>query len=186
MHSHDRVSGCSWRSVTLLVAGLVVLLFPVWAAAQQSSISLEKTVGVNPAECATTSSIVLPIPGGDVTYCYEVTNTGDISLTFHDLVDDQLGTLLVSYVYTLSPGSSFYFLQDANIQTSSPTQTQLTVVNSATWTANPPTFGPVSSTDQATVTVQQIASIPTLMPTARLLIVALICGAGLILVRRLA
>lgn len=113
----------------------------------QPAISLNKTVGGNPEECATTDQITLPAGGGQVTYCYEVTNTGNITLTSHTLTDDQLGALLIDFPYTLAPGASAFITQAATI-----TQT---TVNTADWTAFNP--GPTDSAvahGKATVTVE--------------------------------
>ena len=109
------------------------------------SISLNKTVGTSPAVCATTDNIVVT-PGTDVYYCYEITNTGTVPLTVHDLEDTQLGTLLNGFNYTLSPGASAFLTATANI-----TQT---TINTATWTAyNPGPIDVISATDTATVEV---------------------------------
>ena len=35
-----------------------------------------------------------------------MTNTGDVTLNLHDLVDDQLGTIFSGLSYALAPGSS--------------------------------------------------------------------------------
>jgi uncharacterized repeat protein (TIGR01451 family) len=110
-----------------------------------ASITLEKTVGTDPAVCATTGSIVVA-PNTDVTYCYEVTNTSPGTLSYHDLVDGELGTILNTFPYSLAPGSSAFITATANI-----TQT---TVNTATWTAY--NAGPIhvaSANDTATVTV---------------------------------
>ena len=48
-----------------------------------SLIELNVTVGRDPAACATGNELVVP-SGTDVTYCYEVTNTGLTTLTTHD------------------------------------------------------------------------------------------------------
>ncbi len=48
---------------------------------QVASISLAKTVGTTAGVCATTSTISVSA-GTTVYYCYEVTNTGDVTL--HD------------------------------------------------------------------------------------------------------
>ena len=66
----------------------------VTVAASNPSIVLNKTVGTDPLACATTDEIVLPPGGGEVIYCYEVTNTGDLTLNLHDLDDSELGNLL--------------------------------------------------------------------------------------------
>ena len=111
------------------------------------SITLAKTVGTNPEVCATTDAITLPAGGSSVTYCYDVTNTGDVTLSFHDLVDTHLGALLNGYPYALAPGASA-FITETTVVTG-------TTVNGATWTASDfltPTFT-VTATDNATATV---------------------------------
>ncbi|MBP7686688.1 MAG: proprotein convertase P-domain-containing protein [Thermoflexales bacterium] len=111
------------------------------------SISLNKTVGTDHAACAVTDNITLPASGGQVTYCYEVKNTGNITLTRHNLIDSELGTLLNDFPYSLAPGASAFLTESATI-----TQT---TINTATWTAF--NAGPVdtaSDLDTATVTVE--------------------------------
>ena len=107
------------------------------------AISLVKTVGVDPHACATSDSIQV-LPGAQVTYCYEVTNTGDIPLTTHDLVDDQLGALLNDFNFSLEPGASTFITQSATIN--------VDVTNSATWTASAGSFS-VEASDGASVNV---------------------------------
>ena len=112
------------------------------------SIALAKTVGTDPLTCATTDEITVPA-NTDVTYCYSVENTGNQTLTRHDLVDSELGALLNNFSYSLAPGASVFITATTNIA--------VTTVNTATWTAyNPTDGGPVgvSATDAATVTVQ--------------------------------
>ncbi len=115
------------------------------------SIVLTKTVGLDPNVCAATDTINLPFGGDQVTYCYEVENTGNIDLTFHNLVDTELGTILNAFPYSLSPGSSVFVTQTAFID--------VTSVNTATWTAYNPVEGPglppgeAMASDTATVTV---------------------------------
>ena len=119
-------------------------------------ISLSKTVGTDPNVCATTSNISVD-PGTDVTYCYEVTNTGGVTLTVHELDDTQLGTILTGFPFDLDPGASAFVTTTANIVTDT--------VNVATWTAcnidGPPNltcfdtaaFEVVSDTATANVTI---------------------------------
>ncbi|GAB4579976.1 MAG: hypothetical protein Fur0022_27150 [Anaerolineales bacterium] len=110
-----------------------------------ASISIDKTVGTSPAECATTDTIEVA-PGTDVYYCFEITNTGSITLTLHDLEDSQLGPLLNAFPYALVPGASAFLTATTSI-----TQT---TINTATWTAyNPGPTDVVSSTDTASVVV---------------------------------
>lgn len=108
-------------------------------------ISLDKTVGTDSSVCATGNAISIG-PGEEVTYCYEVTNTGTLTLTLHSLEDDQLGSLLNNFPYSLSPGASAFI-------TASAVLTQ-TTSNLATWTAfNAGPTDVVSDTASATVTV---------------------------------
>ena len=109
------------------------------------AINLTTTVGTDPARCATGDSIVVG-PGTLVVYCHTVENTGGVSLSRHDLVDSELGTVLNNFPYTLVPGASAFL-------TSSTTVSE-TTANNATWTAYNP--GPVDvavDSDGALVTV---------------------------------
>lgn len=156
------------RSVALLSSCLLAVVFSLAivlaaapgaraqspAAPQAPSITLAKTVGTNPAVCATGDIITLPPGGGEVFYCYEVTNTGDHALNQHTLVDDQLGTILSGFTYHLSPGASAFLTQSAVITT--------TTVNTATWTAsNPGPIDVVVATDSAEVIVPVPAIVVT-------------------------
>jgi uncharacterized repeat protein (TIGR01451 family) len=107
------------------------------------SISLEKTVGTDPAVCATSDTVSVGY-GEDVTYCYTVTNTGNVSFTLHSLVDDQLGTLLNNFNYDLPPLASAFLTATTSLTTS--------VVNSATWMASSISYT-ASASDIATATV---------------------------------
>ncbi|MCC7362583.1 MAG: hypothetical protein IT317_24085 [Anaerolineales bacterium] len=110
-----------------------------------AAISLSVTVGTSPFVCASTPALDLPNPG-QVFYCYEVTNTGSITLTLHTLVDSELGSILNDFPYALAPGASAFLTQTTTLSA--------TTVTSATWTANNP--GPtnvVESTDKAAVNI---------------------------------
>ncbi len=81
-----------------------------------------------------------------MTYCYRVTNDGDVALNLHDLDDDQLGGILSGFNYLLAPGASVFLTQTTSITT--------TTTNTAVWTAY--NAGPIdvaTSSDSATVTV---------------------------------
>jgi hypothetical protein len=99
----------------------------VWMPAPE--IELTKTVGLNSSECAKESEIVVP-PGTPVTYCFEITNSGNFTLGLHDLVDDHLGVILDGLPFTLMPGASVFLTQTAVIETDT--------TNTATWTAYNP------------------------------------------------
>ncbi len=90
-------------------------------------ISLTKTLGTDPGVCATSDEIMVS-PGTDVTYCYEVENTGDTAFTLSDLDDDQLGNLFTGSAIPLYPGATYQHLQTVNISR--------TTTNIATWTAS--------------------------------------------------
>lgn len=112
------------------------------------AISLDKTVGTDPSVCATADEIAIPAVA-DVTYCYEVTNTGTLTLSLHDLGDGELGPILNDFPFILVPGASAFLTQTAAISA--------TTINTATWTAyNAGPTDVVSATDSATVTVGEL------------------------------
>lgn len=107
------------------------------------AIEMEKTVGQVPNVCATTDTIEVPI-GSEVTFCYRVFNTGNVSLSLHGLEDTELGVLLDEYNVPLLPGNSMAFLTDTIVY--------ITTTNQAIWTAyNPGPSDIVTATDSATV-----------------------------------
>ena len=69
------------------------------------AIVVTATVGLDPMTCATTSSLVVGQPTTDVYYCYTVENTGNITLSLHDITDD-VGTNLTGVAYDLAPGAT--------------------------------------------------------------------------------
>lgn len=145
--------------VSILFGLLIAFLAPAAAAIQDAAqISLEKTVGTDSGVCAPADSINVPF-GTDVTYCYEVTNTGTLTLTVHDLEDSELGPILSGFSYALVPGASAFLTQTINV-----TQT---VVNSATWTAyNPGPADIATDIDVATVNVLPGCTIGSWQPVS--------------------
>ncbi|MCA9975338.1 MAG: hypothetical protein KC413_06295, partial [Anaerolineales bacterium] len=96
--------------------------------------------------CAMTNEISVAA-GTMVYYCYEVTNTGNITLTLHDLTDSELGNLATALPYSLAPGMSTNVIISATIDA--------TTVNTATWTAyNPGPSNVATATATATVHVE--------------------------------
>jgi hypothetical protein len=146
------------------------------------SISLVKTVGTAPATCAATSAITVPA-GTTVYYCYTVTNTGDVALTTHDLVDSALGTIFNGLAYNLTPGSSVDTVA-AGLTISA--VMNATTTNVATWTASTP--GVAEATAEATATVEveapSVLEIPTLGPVGAAALALGLAGLGLGLLRR--
>ena len=113
------------NSITSTVQVPVVLEVPPAPA-----LALNKTVGLDPNTCAVTDTINIPAGQGGtaVTYCYTVQNTGNITLSVQNLVDDQLGVLLgPDAAFDVAPGASDFYTVTTTI-----TQT---TVNSATWSA---------------------------------------------------
>jgi choice-of-anchor B domain-containing protein len=108
------------------------------------SIELVKTVGTQAEVCAATDSIEV-VPGTEVTYCYEVTNSGDLTFPLHDLSDSELGLLLDEHAYDLDSGASYSYMTTAVILTNT--------VNSATWTAYVDEQTSTEASDSATVMV---------------------------------
>lgn len=115
-------------------------------------ISLVKTVGTTPGVCASTTDITVDA-GTVVYYCYEVTNTGNITLTLHDLDDSALGELMNGLGYALAPGASVDTVA-AGLTVSATITT--TTVNTATWTAY--NVGP---TDEATAVASATVTVAT-------------------------
>ena len=116
----------------------------------EQEIILRKTVALDLSSCGLQKELELPA-GTEVIYCYEVTNTGSITLTQHELVDSELGTLFDGAV-ELSPGDTMSVTAAVAISS--------TIVNSATWTAyNPGPTDTITSSDTATVTIVPAALI---------------------------
>ncbi|MCA9974612.1 MAG: choice-of-anchor J domain-containing protein, partial [Anaerolineales bacterium] len=95
------------------------------------AITLTKTVGTDAGVCATTDEITVSA-GTTVYYCYEVMNTGNITLSLHDLEDDALGVILDGFIYDLAPGASVDTVT-AGLTLSA--TIDAAIVNTATWTA---------------------------------------------------
>ncbi len=124
----------------------------------EPAVQLNKTVGTDPAACAVTDSITLPPEGGEATYCYEITNTGNVTLTSHTLTDDKLGMILNNFPYALSPGASAFITETAVIAQ--------TTLNTATWTVTLPGASiptSASSSDTALVIVTTNIYLPAVM-----------------------
>jgi hypothetical protein len=110
----------------------------------QPSFELHKTVGVDPQACSESDSLEV-LSGTEVTYCYEVVNTGLITFTEHDLLDDQLGLLFSGYPLELAPGEGTTYLTSTVVETN--------VTNHATWTAHYGSGLVLTETSSASVNV---------------------------------
>jgi hypothetical protein len=102
-------------------------------------------VGTEAGVCAVTDNLTVPW-GTEVTYCYNVFNSGPLTLTLHDLVDSQLGNILAGEAMTLAPNESLEVMTTTLLTAS--------VVNTATWRAYNEEGPNVWARDQATVTVE--------------------------------
>ena len=91
------------------------------------AINVAKTVS-DDGSCGASNTISIPY-GATVTYCYQVENTGNVTLTHHTVVDDMLGTVLgPAAPYSLAPGATYAFTTTDVLNANS-------VTNVATWTA---------------------------------------------------
>lgn len=117
--------------------------YPSCSGGLNPNVQLTKTVGTDPAVCAVTDAITVD-PDTEVTYCYSIENTGNVTFTLHTLTDSELGSILLDFPYQLDPGASAYITQTTTITA--------TTVNSATWTAENPSI-PASAQDSDTATV---------------------------------
>lgn len=130
--------------------------FPMPCSEPVMRIELIKTVGVDPLACADTDHLVLDNPG-EVTYCFTMKNTSEITLTVNDLEDSHLGILLDGYSWVLAPGESFFITQTVTVST--------TTINMASWTGYDKEYNSYAATDYAVVALPGsyfVAILPTI------------------------
>lgn len=120
------INTATWTAFNAGPTDIVTATAAATVTVAEPSIVLTKTVGLDPDVCATTTDLLVP-PNAEVTYCYEVTNTGPFTLTEHTVADSELGTLLTDFAYDLGPSASVFITETATIAS--------TTVNTATWTA---------------------------------------------------
>lgn len=78
--------------------------------------------------CGTSNSITADY-GATITNCYQVENTGNVTLTHHTVDDSNLGTVAgPGQAYNLAPGATFSFTTDYTLDT-------VSVTSVMTWTA---------------------------------------------------
>ncbi|MCA9992145.1 MAG: hypothetical protein KDE29_14220, partial [Anaerolineales bacterium] len=152
------------------------------------AIVVTATVGLDPMTCATTSSLVVGQPSTDVYYCYTVENTGNITLSLHDIMDD-VGTNLSGVAYDLAPGATADTVAlGLTISETVTTDTTNTVV----WTAYLVTGASATASSTASVTEAPTdvtlssfgGDSATLLPLLVATLAALLVGLGLLLRRR--
>lgn len=71
------------------------------SAALGPAIIVTNTVGLEP-DCAKTNQIILP-GRREVIYCYVIINTGSITMEWHTVTDDMIGTFFADTHYPLPP-----------------------------------------------------------------------------------
>ncbi len=125
-----------------------------------SSLDLTKTVAIG-NECGNDKEITTLV-GSNVTYCYEVVNTGEITLTTHQLSDnfDLLGDLLLNEAIDLGPGASYMYSATITMEASGTfTNPEGVFTNTATWSAvNAFGYSTAVATDTATVIVKDASA----------------------------
>lgn len=99
--------------------------FPMDCYDPPQQLKLVKTVGTDRSCCADSDHVYLPAPG-EVTYCFTLINSSEITITRHDLQDDHLGVLLDGEAKLLPPGDSFFITTTVTISE--------TTINLAVWT----------------------------------------------------
>ena len=140
------------RPRRVLAAGVLGILVGVFAApspaAAADSVTLSVTVMVDTGEedCGTASQIEVD-EGTVVRWCYVVRNTGEGTLTHHDLQSSVFGALLTDHVLTLVPGATTTITATGAVTADT--------VDQATWTASNPQGG-VTVSDSASATVNRI------------------------------
>ena len=136
----DRVRASALATVTITIKPAASIEFTqsVWIAGL-------------PAPCGITNHLRVPI-STTVAYCYTLHNSGIITLTHHDLVDDQLGAILTTAPYTLLPGATHNVVMTQTIAMATTTV--------ATWTAATARLTPVEPL-RATATATVALSTPT-------------------------
>lgn len=139
------------------------------------TISLSATVELDSGveSCGINESLSV-LPGQTVRYCHKILNTGFLPIVSHDLVDDNLGTILNSFPYLLNPGSSAFITSTYLVNSST--------TSSSTWTGHSP-YGPNAfSSDSVTVIVDSdgdgVPEEGDLCPTDPNKIAAGQCGCG--------
>ena len=113
--------------------------------AAHPGLTVEQTVGNDPSVCAAGTSIEVQ-SGTPVVYCYRATNTGDIHLTTHDVLDSQFGLLYDGLEYDLAPESSVFVTMSVVLTE--------TTISTVTWTAY--TYGNLMLATSATTTAVEV------------------------------
>lgn len=127
------------RSLMLLALGSTALAAP--SAFGQPEIDLSVTVGIDHGfEYCPDTEFVEVAPGTTVRICYQVENTGSVTLVSHDLTDPEFGEILTDFSYALLEGASAFLTETLTVSE--------TTLFTGTWTAR--TAGDVTASDEDT------------------------------------
>lgn len=146
-------SGVLGLSLAFVVIASISASAPAFAV-QTSILTLEKTVGLSPSDCADAKNISVD-PGTTVYYCYTVTNMTGVTLVTHTLEDSILGSIVLPNggTFDLAPGGSATVMA-----TSAPIFA--TTINVATWTAiSTDTVTDTAAADQVVVMAESSAQV---------------------------
>jgi hypothetical protein len=108
------------------------------------ALAVEKTVS-DDGTCGAGNTLEVP-PGTEVTYCYTMTNTGEVDFIAHEVDDDQLGLITGGIItVTVAPGESYSVTAAITLTES--------VTNTVVWTSFAEGGGSAAATATASVTV---------------------------------
>ncbi len=136
------------------------LRLPITLTSQAPAIILTSTVGTSPTECATSTTLFTPTPV-DAYYCHTVTNSGNISLTLHNLEDSQIGTILNNYAAIIAPGSSFDTVTAGFTLSTSITTTTATTTTWVAFNSGPTNVTTATDSTSVVLGVPEIVLTPT-------------------------
>ncbi|MFN8493248.1 MAG: Ig-like domain-containing protein [Caldilineaceae bacterium] len=111
----DGLASSNLATVTLIINPLARFVF-------SNTVGIQ---GIQP-ECSALGEIHVPI-STTIVYCYQIHNTGVVTLTTHTLDDSHWGRLLAGFSYPLPPGATYTYKITRTLTVSS--------TSVATWTA---------------------------------------------------
>ena len=133
-----------WGSVASVRAGEIQTV-------HGPAIVITASVGLDPHQCATSTAVTVTA-GVEVTFCYVVANTGDVTFTDHHIVDPALGLDFLLPDEWLTPvdgvRSAFFLTVAKNLTTSA--------LHHVTWTSTNATGDVAVAEDSTRVTVPAI------------------------------
>lgn len=122
----------------------------------QPEVGLLKTVGLQGFPTLYTNTSVITVPTDAVVrYNYLVTNTGNVTLTQHSVIDSKLGNVAQAAL-SLIPGASYSVNITSTLGVSVPPG--ISVTNVATWTGATPISSPSGATNPPNKTLSTFAT----------------------------